>query len=151
MTVEWRERLRAQGYRITPQRELVYDAVVALQHATPEELLTQVQRTSSAVNLSTIYRTLEVLEAVGLVRHSHLGHGAPTYHAAEHADHLHLVCSGCGTVIEAPARTAETLTGTLARDFGFETDVEHFAIYGRCADCAVVATDGVGPPAPRSP
>ena len=67
MSNEWDDVLRDQGYRITPQRQLVLEAVNTLGHATPEELLSEVQKTAAAVNLSTIYRTLEVLEQVGLV------------------------------------------------------------------------------------
>jgi Fur family transcriptional regulator, ferric uptake regulator len=66
MSNEWDDVLRDQGYRITPQRQLVLEAVNTLGHATPEELLSEVQKTAAAVNLSTIYRTLEVLEQVGL-------------------------------------------------------------------------------------
>ena len=73
MASEWDAKLRDQGYRITPQRQLVLRAVEELQHATPEEILTEVQKTASGVNLSTVYRTLEVLEEVGLVSHAHLG------------------------------------------------------------------------------
>lgn len=70
MSNEWDDVLRDQGYRITPQRQLVLEAVNTLGHATPEELLSEVQKTAAAVNLSTIYRTLEVLEQVGLVTHA---------------------------------------------------------------------------------
>ena len=81
MISDWDRRLRSQGYRITPQRQLVLEAVYALRHGTPDEILAEVQRHASGVNLSTIYRALEVLEEVGLVTHAHIGHGAPTYHA----------------------------------------------------------------------
>ena len=64
-----------------------------LRHATPEEILGEVQSTASGVNLSTVYRTLEVLEQVGLVTHAHIGHGAPTYHVVDDTPHIHLVCS----------------------------------------------------------
>ena len=92
--------LRAKGYRLTPQRQLVLDAVTLLEHATPDEIGSQVQRSAPGVNLSTVYRTLELLEELGLVTHTHLGHGAPTYHPASTADHLHLVCRDCGAVTE---------------------------------------------------
>ena len=62
VNAEWEKRLRAGGYRITPQRQLVLEAVDRLRHGTPEELLAEVQRTATGVNLSTIYRSLEVLE-----------------------------------------------------------------------------------------
>ena len=74
---DWRERLREQGYRLTPQRELVLDAVEKLGHATPDEVLAEVRDALDAVNVSTVYRTLEVLEELGLVRHAHLSATAP--------------------------------------------------------------------------
>lgn len=128
--------LRAKGYRITPQRQLVLDAVTVLEHGTPDEICAQVQRAATGVNLSTVYRTLELLEELGLVTHTHLGHGAPTYHAAGAIDHLHLVCRDCGAVIETDVRLADTLVRRLADRHGFETDVAHFAVYGRCKGCA---------------
>src|SRR6478752_4842396 len=104
---DWKHTLRDRGYRITPQRQLVFEAVVALGHSTPEEVLTRVQGTAEGVNLSTVYRTLEVLEEVGLVTHTHLGHGASTYHPAAVEQHLHLVCRECGAVQEADVELAE--------------------------------------------
>src|SRR5215471_12662351 len=91
----WDEQLRARGYRATPQRQLVLEAVATLRHATPEDIGAQVSQAARGVNISTIYRTLELLEQLGMVSHTHLGHGAPTYHLAEDADHVHLVCRGC--------------------------------------------------------
>lgn len=131
-----RTRLREAGFRLTPQRRLVLQAVVDLGHSTPEEICAQVQRTADGVNASTVYRTLDVLEQIGLVRHTHLGHGAPTYHAADDANHVHLVCEGCGVVIDAPVGVADPLVGTLRDAYAFELDVQHFAIYGTCAECA---------------
>lgn len=129
------ETLRAKGYRITPQRQLVLDAVVALKHGTPDEICAEVQRSAGGVNLSTVYRTLELLEELGLVTHAHLGHGAPTYHSAAADDHLHLVCRVCGSVTETDVSLADALVSRLAEQHGFQTDVAHFAIYGRCKGC----------------
>ena len=78
MTEGWEARLRDHGFRITPQRQLVLEAVEALRHGTPEEILVEVQRTASVVNLTTIYCTLEVLEEVGRVNTAHLATGPPT-------------------------------------------------------------------------
>ena len=127
--------LRARGYRLTPQRQLVLDAVTRLDHGTPDEICTEVQRTATGVNLSTVYRTLELLEQLGMVTHTHLGHGAPTYHPASTQDHLHLVCQDCGAVTEAGIDLAQALVDGIAAQHSFETDVAHFAIYGRCAGC----------------
>src|ERR1700748_1060147 len=92
----WDEQLRARGYRVTPQRQLVLEAVARLDHATPEEIGAQVQQTARGVNISTIYRTLELLEQIGMVTHTHLGHGAPIYHLATHAHRVDLGCRDCG-------------------------------------------------------
>src|SRR6201995_3849710 len=96
----WDQELRSRGYRLTPQRQLVLEAVAALGHATPEEISTEARRTASGLNISTVYRTLALLQELGLVTHTHLGHGAPTYHVATDDDHLHLVCRDCGQVEE---------------------------------------------------
>ena len=130
------EELRARGYRLTPQRQLVLEAVATLGHATPDEIAERVRRTASGVNISTVYRTLELLEELGLVTHTHLGHGAPTYHAADDADHLHLVCRKCGGIEEMPTEVLDDTVGRIAADNGFAVDVGHFAIFGTCADCA---------------
>ena len=102
--------LRDKGLRLTPQRELVLSAVRELGHATPEEVAEKVRSTHPGINLSTVYRNLETLENVGLVQHTHLGHGAP---------------------IDVAANFVQNLSD----DYGFKTDVTHFAIYGTCAAC----------------
>jgi len=128
--------LRARGYRLTPARQLVLTAVANLEHATPDAICLEVQRTASSVNLSTVYRTLELLEELSLVNHTHLGHGSsPVYHIAAEQDHLHLVCRQCGGITETDVTLADPLVEQLKSVHGFETDVTHFAIFGRCATC----------------
>jgi Fur family transcriptional regulator, ferric uptake regulator len=148
-TTDWKSDLRQRGYRLTPQRQLVLEAVGALEHATPDGILCQVRKTASGVNISTVYRTLELLEELGLVTHAHLGHGAPTYHLADRHDHMHLVCRDCDAVTEADVELAAPLKEGLRAEFGFETDMKHFAIFGRCRDCARKAEQagGQGPAA----
>lgn len=135
MAADWRDELRARGYRLTPQRQLVLEAVFELQHGTPEEIGARVRRTAAAVNSSTVYRTLELLEQLQLVSHTHLGHGAPTYHPATASDHLHLVCRDCGTVTEVEVGLAQDLVERVRSRHGFDTDLMHFAVYGRCRHC----------------
>ncbi|MEK9663225.1 MAG: Fur family transcriptional regulator [Candidatus Nanopelagicales bacterium] len=132
---DWEERLRSQGYRVTQQRADVLQAVIDLGHGTPEEILARVQVDSPRVNLSTIYRTLEVLEQVGLVTHAHLGHGSPTYHSVDDDLHIHLVCRSCGAIESAPAIIAEPFCAALEHDHGFSTDLGHMAIHGLCHAC----------------
>lgn len=129
------ERLHARGYRVTPQRTLVLAAVNDLGHATPEEILVRVQERAPKVNLSTVYRTLEVLEDVGLVTHAHLGHGAPTYHSLDDDVHIHLVCRMCDGLDSIPAGLARDFLDSLERERGFATDVGHMAIHGVCRPC----------------
>ncbi|HEY5032877.1 MAG TPA: Fur family transcriptional regulator [Actinomycetes bacterium] len=130
-----REQLHRRGLRVTPQRQLVLEAIDRLGHATPDAVCSEVQSVASGVNLSTIYRTLELFEQLGIVRHAHLGTGSPTYHSAAAAAHLHLVCDGCGSVAEADVEVATDLVGRLRASHGFSPDVEHMAISGRCAHC----------------
>jgi Fur family transcriptional regulator, ferric uptake regulator len=127
--------LRARGYRLTPQRQLVLAAVASLGHATPDAVAATVRATASGVNISTVYRTLELLEELGLVTHTHLAHGAPTYHAATAGDHVHLVCRVCGGVSEAGPELVTEVVARLAEREDFEADVRHLAIFGRCSGC----------------
>jgi Fur family ferric uptake transcriptional regulator len=130
-----RAELRAQGYRLTPQRQLVLEAVTSLGHATPEEVAAAVQRTASGVNLSTVYRTLDLLEQIGLVSHTHLGHGASTYHSVVETEHVHLVCRECGGVTEADPEVVSGVVDRLDGELGFQADVRHLAVFGTCQAC----------------
>ncbi|HEV7648761.1 MAG TPA: transcriptional repressor [Actinophytocola sp.] len=122
--------------RMTPQRQLVLDALLELESATPEQVYHRVRTRTPTVNITTIYRTLELLEGLGLVRHTHLGHGAPNYSVHEHG-HVHLVCHKCGNVIEAPCEVMDELRGTLRARYGFALDAGHLALSGTCRDCTV--------------
>jgi Fur family transcriptional regulator, ferric uptake regulator len=136
-----RNTLHERGLRMTPQRQLVLDAVRALGHATPEQICGEVQSAAPAVNITTIYRTLDLLERIGIVRHTHLGHGAPTYSEQEH-QHVHLVCHSCGSVTEIPTDMMEQLAGRLSTESGFELDITHVALSGACRDCRTEAAEG---------
>lgn len=133
---DWRAELRARGYRLTPQRELVLEAVDELEHATPEEILTHVRARATGVNISTIYRTLELLEELGLVNHAHLGHGAPTYHSTAVPQHVHLMCRSCKQITEVAPQTVEPLVRQLRTEYAFETDVQHLTVFGTCKECS---------------
>ena len=135
MSQTWDDTLRASGYRVTPQRQLILEAVTRLEHATPEEIYAEVKQTAVGLNLSTVYRTLELLEQIGLVTHTHLGHGAHRYHLASDAQHVHLVCRACGTIIQLEPVAVGPLVSTLDAEYGFETDVGHLTVFGTCSDC----------------
>jgi Fur family transcriptional regulator, ferric uptake regulator len=132
------ERLRARGLRLTSQRRQVLEAVATLDHATPEaigvRLREQAGQGGSAPDVSTVYRTLELLERLGLVWHTHLGKGAPVYHAAEHP-HLHVVCASCGAIASADPALLRPAAERLEADLGFSVDVGHVALSGTCREC----------------
>jgi Fur family ferric uptake transcriptional regulator len=130
------EALRERGLRATPQRRLVLRAVTELGHATPEQVCDFVHHeAAAALNLSTVYRALELLEELGVVSHTHLQHGSPTYQVADHADHLHLVCRRCGQVTEADLELARPLADAVAAGHGFGTDLSHLSLHGVCGTC----------------
>jgi Fur family ferric uptake transcriptional regulator len=130
-TGELPDALRARGLRMTPQRQRVLDAVRALGHATPEEISASL----SDVDVATVYRAVQLLESLGLVAHTHLGHGAPSYRPAED-EHIHIVCHDCGGVVDAPAGLVGPLVRRLRDERGFTVDLAHFTVFGRCADCS---------------
>ncbi len=132
---DWKAKLRGSGYRLTPQRELILAAVERLGHATPDEVLAEVRTHSSAVNASTVYRTLEVLEELGLVRHAHLSDRAPTYHSVSDHEHFHLVCRNCHDVISVDPDVLSALLARLDADHGFTADVGHLTVFGTCSSC----------------
>lgn len=135
-TVEERvAELRRRGVRITAPRRAVVDALVAAgSHVTAEDLHTLVRAHHPDVSQSSIYRTLGLLADVGMVHHVHLGHGPAEYHLVDDA-HTHLVCSVCGTVTEIDTTITEPFAAGIADRFGFEVDLRHFALTGRCSDC----------------
>lgn len=133
---DWQERLRASGHRLTPQRELVLAAVESLEHATPDQVYAEVRRHSESINLSTVYRTLELLDDLGLIRHAHLSDRAPTYHSAHGHEHAHLVCRGCRRVISVGRDATASALAPLVTESGFVPDYGHLTVFGWCAECA---------------
>ncbi len=127
--------LRERGLRLTAQRQLVLEAVHDLGHATPDQVHARVAATAAGVNISTVYRTLELLEEVGLVTHTHLSHGAPTYHAATEQQHVHLVCRDCGRIDEVEPALLDDVSAGLRESHGFQVDVGHVSFFGQCQEC----------------
>lgn len=136
-TDELAARLHERGLRVTAQREQVLAAVRELGHATPE----QISEAVSGVDVTTVYRTLELLEELGLVKHAHLGHGAPSYRPAED-DHIHVVCHSCGRVVDAPPALVDDLAQRLLDERDFTLDRSHFTVFGRCAACVAAQQAG---------
>ncbi len=137
--------LRAGGGRITTSRRLLIRALLDVQdHITAEELCDLVHAEAPEVYLSTIYRNLEELDRLGVVVHSHLGHGPAVYHLAS-AAYAHLVCSECGATVEAPEELFGGLARQAAERYGFSVDPRHFAILGHCRACGAGTRADAGP------
>ena len=133
------ESLRGQGERLTTARRALLTALAnADDHRTADELAAEVRAAYPAIHRATIYRTLETLRRLGVVEHSHLGHGPAVYHLADRVHH-HLVCEECGSVTEAASSLFTDLEGALRREYGFEMRSRHFAVTGRCGTCAAVS------------
>ncbi|MDU0313341.1 Fur family transcriptional regulator [Phycicoccus sp. M110.8] len=131
------EQLRAQGLRMTSQRRRVLDVVTREGHVTPDRVVALVAADGGQpLAASTVYRSLEALESLGVVAHTHLDHRAPSYHLADHAGHVHLVCRRCGRVEECPEAFATEFVGNVLAASGFVADVTHMAVHGECAECS---------------
>ena len=127
--------LRAKGYRLTPQRRVILDILHHEgAHLTADDIYEQVKDKVEGVNRSTVYRTLELLESLGLTVKAEL-HGAHVYHHAEEGHHHHLKCRACGKVIELPEEALTALEKSLLEKQGFAADLHHHVITGLCSDC----------------
>lgn len=131
---------RARGGRATPSRRALIDVLFHAEgHLSAEELAAAVEARVPGVNMSTIYRNLDDLQSLGVVVHSHLGHGPATYQLASTA-HAHFICDNCGATVEGADELFQGLARTVKAKFGFSIDPHHFAILGRCSRCSTVAT-----------
>jgi len=131
-----RERLRERGLRWTPQRRaLVAVLAETAGHVTGAELVERCRQRDPATIPSTIYRTLDVLEELGVVRHGHGPDGREEYHVLPDAVHGHLHCDVCGSSWEIRADEAAGVVASLDAERGFEVDLSHVTIVGRCRAC----------------
>ncbi len=129
------EKLRQRGQRITPQREMVIEVIAhSGRHMTAEDVFEAVQARSHAINLATIYRTLDFLVEQGLASRAHLG-GSVVYATTHHGPHIHLVCECCGHVADAELEQFQPLFERIQAQYGFACSSQHFAIQGLCAGC----------------
>jgi Fur family transcriptional regulator, ferric uptake regulator len=132
-----RDQLRARGLRWTPQRRLILDVITQAEgHVTGSEFVDRCRARDPDTTPSTVYRTLDVLEELGYLAHSHAADGREEYHVLPIAEHAHLHCSDCGGSWEMSSADVAALVTGLDRDRGFAVDVAHLTIAGRCRDCA---------------
>jgi len=135
------QRLRERGMRWTPQRRLLLSVLERSDgHVTAGELIERCRSADPQTTPSTVYRTLDVLEELGLVRHAHGVDGREEYHVLPEREHGHLHCKDCGRSWEIEADEAAALVASLHVERGFTVDLSHLTVAGTCADCA--ATGG---------
>jgi Fur family ferric uptake transcriptional regulator len=136
------ERLRARGLRWTPQRRTLIEVLSRTDgHVTGSELVELCRAIDPGTIPSTVYRTLDVLEELGLLSHSHAADGREEFHVLPAAVHGHLHCISCGTTWEIAADEAAALVSSLEQRRAFRVDVTHLSIAGRCAACTAALAD----------
>jgi Fur family ferric uptake transcriptional regulator len=133
---DWEATLRSRGYRITAQRLAILHTIATSRHPTAESIFDHLRHSEPALNLSTVYRNLAVLQEVGLVTHAHFGSGAPIYHLADEPPHIHLSCLRCGRVTSVGPDTAAAFARRVLADTGFVIDTSHSAVHGLCRECS---------------
>ena len=140
----FREQLRARGFRLTPQREIVLDVLHDMVgHVTADEVYGLVRAISSAVDISTVYRTLELLRDLSLVAEIDLGGEQRRYELlGVEGPHHHIHCRSCGKLIPLEPEAVQPLVDSLARSHGFHADPHHLVIDGLCDECARARQSG---------
>ncbi len=133
---ELQEALRRSGQRLTPQRMMVLSALAEQDgHVTAETILELVKPDYPYINLSTVYRTLDLLVELGLVAETDLGSGVRQFEILGSHPHHHLICQRCGETIEIGDETLQPLRERIQTLYDFEPRMDHFAIFGVCRHC----------------
>ena len=133
-----RDAMRERGLRWTPQRRLILDVLGETEgHVTSSEIVERCRARDPETTPSTVYRTLDVLEELGYVHHSHGPDGREEFHVLPASEHAHLQCEGCGRTFEIEPGETARFVRRLERSHDFHIDVGHLTIAGRCKDCAV--------------
>ncbi len=136
--------LRDRGYRLTPQREMVIETIAhAGRHMTAEEVFAELQGRTRALNIATVYRTLDLLFAEGFVSRFAQAGGRLAYATVRHGPHVHLVCRKCGYTIEANDHLLSALGEALREHYRFAADLQHLSVQGLCQGCQA---EGALPP-----
>ena len=131
-----RDRLHERGLRWTPQRRLLVGVLAETDgHITGAELVERCRALDPQTTPSTVYRTLDVLEDIGLIRHAHGLDGREEFHVLPSIEHGHLHCSSCGKAWEIEADEVKGLVRDLERQQGFRVDLGHLSVVGICRDC----------------
>lgn len=131
-SVEMEKELRRRGKRVTRERELLMRVIAQNAHLDAEEIHRLARREQPTIGLATVYRTLTLLKDLGIVACVDLGE-THSHFELRAEDHLHLVCSSCGGVIDVPAPAS---VQRIAEKQGFDVERMHLEIFGLCSACA---------------
>ncbi len=127
--------LKAKGYKLTPQRRMVLELLhTSPTHLTAEDIVNKIHAIAPDVNISTVYRTLELLVELELVVKSKL-EGKFVYHHEDSGHHHHFACRNCGKIIEGEENMLTPLHKILLSKLDFQPDLKHLVIYGLCGAC----------------
>lgn len=130
------KRIKQHGYRLTPQRQMILNVLQeANGHCTPEEVYQRVQTKSSAINRTTVYRTLDFLVRLGLVSTAHLQGNQVIYELAGDHPHHHLICQQCDKVEVIDHSTVAAMFAELERKSGYQINTDHLVLFGLCPHC----------------
>jgi Fur family transcriptional regulator, ferric uptake regulator len=128
--------LRGSGLRVSSARRLVLEALYGAEGpVTAEQVAGGLAGRLPRSDLASVYRNLETLEEVGLVRHFHLGHGPGLYAPAGTGEREYLVCSECGAVKAVEPDEMQPVRSAIRKRFGYEARFTHFPILGVCPEC----------------
>jgi len=130
------EALRRAGHKVTPQRMLILRAIRhAKGHISAAQITEQVREAYPFVDVSTVYRTLDVLRRMRMVTMTDMGGADAVFEWAPEEPHHHLICSSCGHISQVEHHYFDSLATQLEADYGFAPDLHHFAIFGLCREC----------------
>lgn len=136
-----KETLANKGYKFTSQRRAVYDIIAAApgKHFTAEEIYNIVRESYSGIGIATVYRTLQVLEELELIKKDYLAGGVVRYeikHSEEEHAHHHLICLGCGEILEAREDLMEAIEDLIEKQYKFRVTDHNIKFYGFCLNCS---------------
>ncbi len=132
--------LRQHGYKLTPQRRVVIQAIASNQeHLTPTDIYEKVHQDQPNMGLTTIYRTLEILARLKLICELHAGDSCRSYTTSTPGHHHHLICSNCGKVIDSPDCELAEAQQSLSKQTGFRIDGHLLEFVGLCQACQKTA------------
>jgi Fur family ferric uptake transcriptional regulator len=130
------EALQQIGYRLTPQRMMILEAIAdSGGHVSAEEILETVREAYPYLDISTVYRTLDLLKTLHLASETDLGRGHAQYELLSKGLHHHLICTECGKILDVENSFLDPLRQSVDEAYDFHAEIEHLAIFGICGKC----------------